>query len=437
VDSLNNSINASFAQDQSESEFLSLFADYQTKIEESAVELKAFQRPRNIRSAMALLRGLLIYATHNVALRGLAAASKALGIASMSDTALSKRLRKATTWLIEVMSLIFKSILEVETAQEKLYKGRNTRVFDGSIITQEGNGKRGGQIIKGKPVTSYRMHTSYNLIQQRIDEMTITDDRTGEGFRHYTLNKGDLCLADAGYGTTTNIVIAIESGADVIVRITPNHIRLYNKKRDQEDVYALLSQTKDELIDKRYYLEKDKSSKKEVRVIAQRLPAEKQEASQARARTRAKRKNQKIKPQTLEYCKWVILLTTVMDENAIEILRLYRLRWQVELLFKRMKGHFSQRILRACSRETAVSTLCLEIIAWLQSEREALKLAAQAKPHLNEDDYISIAMMAKVAYEVIRNIIGGNWARHVLNAPESLRLLKDHASSRGSVARTV
>ena len=55
-------------------------------------------------------------------------------------------------------------------------------------------------------------------------------------------------------------------------------------------------------------------------------------------------------PETLEYARYVIVFTTFPESefHAAAVLRWYRLRWQVELVFKRFKslaglGHLLKR----------------------------------------------------------------------------------------------
>lgn len=54
----------------------------------------------------------------------------------------------------------------------------------------------------------------------------------------------------------------------------------------------------------------------------------------------ASKKGHKLQPETLEYAKYVILFTTFseLDFSSEEVLEWYRLRWQVELVFKRFKS---------------------------------------------------------------------------------------------------
>ena len=57
-----------------------------------------------------------------------------------------------------------------------------------------------------------------------------------------------------------------------------------------------------------------------------------------RLQRRAVKKQNKLKPETFEYAKYVIVFTTLESESAADVLECYRLRWQIELAFKRMKA---------------------------------------------------------------------------------------------------
>jgi len=44
------------------------------------------------------------------------------------------------------------------------------------------------------------------------------------------------------------------------------------------------------------------------------------------------------RPGTLEFAKYVIVFTTRSSGSTTEILKSYRLRWQIELVFERLKS---------------------------------------------------------------------------------------------------
>ena len=64
------------------------------------------------------------------------------------------------------------------------------------------------------------------------------------------------------------------------------------------------------------------------------------ETDPAEARAHARSKQRKIEPGTLVAAEWVIMVTSLAPEAFAtdEVLELYRLRWRIEIAFKRMKS---------------------------------------------------------------------------------------------------
>ncbi len=86
------------------------------------------------------------------------------------------------------------------------------------------------------------------------------------------------------------------------------------------------------------------------RVCAMRKSAEDAERAREKLRRRASRNGNELRPETLEFAGCVIVFTTFPADrfSAAEVLRWYRVRWQVELTFKRCKslaglGHLPKR----------------------------------------------------------------------------------------------
>ena len=80
------------------------------------------------------------------------------------------------------------------------------------------------------------------------------------------------------------------------------------------------------------------------RLLAVRVPPEVAKERRKRVRKAAsKRKNSRLKPETLALCNWTILATNLPLETFTldDILSLQRLRWQIELLFKLWKSDLS------------------------------------------------------------------------------------------------
>ena len=73
-------------------------------------------------------------------------------------------------------------------------------------------------------------------------------------------------------------------------------------------------------------------------MIASKLPADKVAAARKRKAQKAKKAKRKLRPTTVALAGWLVLITT-LDASwpAPEVLRLYQARWQIELVFKRLK----------------------------------------------------------------------------------------------------
>ncbi len=65
----------------------------------------------------------------------------------------------------------------------------------------------------------------------------VSDKHAAESLVHFSMKKGDLIMADAGYGTAQNYIYAQEQGADAILRITPKNFCLYDA--DGEKIHLI------------------------------------------------------------------------------------------------------------------------------------------------------------------------------------------------------
>ena len=95
-----------------------------------------------------------------------------------------------------------------------------------------------------------------------------------------------------------------------------------------------------------------------MRLIASKLPADKVAAARKRKATKAKKAKRKLTPTTVALAGWLVLITT-LDATwpAPEVLRLYQARWQVELVFKRIKQLLRLAPLRCQKRDAVEATV--------------------------------------------------------------------------------
>jgi hypothetical protein len=197
-----------------------------------------------------------------------------------------------------------------------------------------------------------------DLLKLELLYVEVTDNHQGEGLQRYPFKEGDVVVADRGYNNQPAQIIELSAtGVSVVIRLNPWSMPLhwrdepeigseYKGKNGQLlDIYAHLQDTKAEKLCLPVWLG-EPGKAVEGWVHACRLPAEKA----AEARKRCRGKNKKTPSQkTLFLAGWLLVFTTVppqmLDTDAV--LALYGLRWQVELLIKRLKSLLDMDALRA------------------------------------------------------------------------------------------
>jgi len=77
-----------------------------------------------------------------------------------------------------------------------------------------------------------------------------------------------------------------------------------------------------------------------LRLIINKKPPETAAHSRRRAEKKAQRQHYAAKRKQLDAAQYLMLMTTLDDETmpAAQAIELYRLRWQIEIAFKRLKS---------------------------------------------------------------------------------------------------
>ena len=106
------------------------------------------------------------------------------------------------------------------------------------------------------------------------------------------------------------------------------------------DIIAEMQKSTSGRIDCPIWLGRGKAAALPVRLVAIRMPKDKAMQAVADARAAAKDGGHAIQPGTLAAAAWVILVTSLAptEFSTDEVLELYRLRWRIEIAFKRMKS---------------------------------------------------------------------------------------------------
>ena len=319
---------------------------------EKAFELGALARKRKIDSPQTLLRVLLIHLADGKSLRTTAAYSQEVQLCSVNDVSLLHRLRASEGWFRWMSQGIAKD-LRGSQLPDALGRKFRVRVVDGTAVSEPGSTGR-----------DWRVHYCLQLPDLRCDTFTVTSTEVGEDFQRHSIEEGDLLIADRGYCKRAGICHVLGHGGDVLVRFHSSNLPLFTYKgRTLKSLKLLRTLGVGTYGDWNVWFRSPvKGDLIKGRLCAIRKSKEAIELAKKKLRIKASRQQRELRPETLEHAEYVSLFTTTnrFSLKAEEILNLYRDRWQIELVFKRLKGIIGLGNLPKQNPESA--------LAWLQGK---------------------------------------------------------------------
>lgn len=314
--------------------------------EQKAKSLGALRRCRKFPDAYVLLRILLIHMAEGCSLRETAVRARQGKLANVSDVAIMDRLRQSEEWFRWMNGELMSQWIAHQPAA--IFGDRwNVHVVDATEV-----------IEPGPTGSSWRIHYAINLPSLRCMAVEVTDSQgegNGETFARFSVNRGDLFLGDRGYGTGRGISHVMQHSGDVIVRFGWNNLPLWSGQTKRFDLFAHLRKLRGTALgDWPAFVRHDKRLVP-GRVCAVKKSRQAAEESQRRVRRKAQKNGSKILEQTLEAAQYVFVFTTVEASalTATRVLEFYRGRWQVELVFKRLKSLMSLGHLRKTDDQSA------------------------------------------------------------------------------------
>jgi hypothetical protein len=301
-------------------------------LELEAREFGAFKRARKVATAVDQLRLVFAYCWSAYGLRLTAAWAEAVGLVSLSNVALFKRLRNSADWLERLVGRVLggcpcKTSLAVA-------KGRPVRLVDATSVAKAGRKARenGGR---------WRIHSVYDLATERFTAFDLTDESEPEVIDRAAVVPGEIRVGDRAYLQADRVEEVLDAGADIVTRARWNAACWLDTAHNRLDLIELLKESRGKgLIDQPIVIETSAKKPIKLRLVAIRKPKEARDLSIEKIKSKARKKCRAVRPQTLVAAEWVIIITSLdRDKYPLQAIgALYRLRWRIEIGFKHLKS---------------------------------------------------------------------------------------------------
>lgn len=371
-------------------------------LEKTAKATQALQRRREVRSAQDLLRLVLAYVLTDWSFRLLAAWATVRGFCCISDVALRKRLKGARKWLGGLVgTMLLPSSPELTRPQVQL------RLVDATSISHPGS--------QG---TDWRVHLSFNLGQLGLDGVEVTSASGGESLARFALRPGEISIGDRGYARRGGIGEGLANGGAVVVRIGWTSLPLEDSAGQRIALLPWLRQLPPSGLGQREVWVETASGRYRLWLIAWRFAPQVVEATRRQLRQRARKSGRTPRKETLEAAEFLMIVTNLEEKCwlAEEVLKLYRLRWQVEIAIKRLKSIWHLDQLQGKSADLAQTYLLGKLLAALLAQNLSGEVQARF-PTWFEDPFqaVSLWRLDSLWFE---------WMQRAVIGPISLELLR-------------
>jgi hypothetical protein len=280
-----------------------------------------------ITNANDLLRLILVHAAADLPLRQTVALFAAAGGPTLSPMRLHKKMIRAGGYLHALVTAMVDTPMGL--APEK-WAGYCVSAVDATVVSRPGS-----------TTGDARIHCRMRLSDLKYMQIRSTGIDEGETFCGFEFQAGELVVADRGYCHARGISHVLDAAADVLVRVNRSSMPLlWPATQDPIDIMNTLRALPRYAVREQEVVVIHKVGRQQRiirgRVCMMRLPEH--EARKARKRVREEQ-GADVSADTLEAAGYIVLFTTTPGSrlSAVQCIELYRLRWQIELQFKRWK----------------------------------------------------------------------------------------------------
>ena len=325
--------------------------------QEKARELGALVRVRKIRSAEELLRLILLHVGPGLSLRNAVERAALWGLPSISDVALLDRMKASGEW---VRWMCEQLLAEQKLNQDWKVPGSELRMMavDSTDIQEP-----------GATGSDWRLHYAIAMPGAFCVHAQLTDRHGGESLCRYPIKENDLVAGDRNYCKEAQIHYVLGQGGQVLLRWHSTALPLFDVQGKQFQVLKWLKK-----VHRKKGGEMAVQTQGGIKLRLCALPVSKEAAQRERAKLResARKNGRQVSERSLKLAGYIVLVTSVGEQEAGlgTVFGLYRMRWQIELAFKRLKsllnaGHVPKKdpeSVRAWLQSKVLTSLLIEKI---------------------------------------------------------------------------
>lgn len=283
------------------------------------------------------------------------------------------------------------------------------------------------------PLASLKLQTVWEFLRGNllavVPQAGNQPDQKFTGHLPHAL-QGMLFLYDLGYFKLDSFRELVDAGAYFISRLN-THCALFDPTTQER--FDLLAYVQQSVLDQiELQLLVGLTAKLPCRLLAVRLPAEVVEERRRKAKANARRKGRTLSSEKLAWLEWNLYLTNVPTPKLSlrHVVLIYRLRWQIELLFRLWKSEGELDRVAGRLRERVVCEIYAKLIGmvvfhyltapvrWAERELSPVKAFQTLKRHIID---VARALKSLPALQAALTKLLQRWQRFALKDKRQTR----------------
>ncbi len=295
--------------------------------EEECTKQGAVTRWRGVKSPADLMLLILIHLLNGTSLLETSIIARMAKLGEMSDVAFMNRLAQCTEWFKTICGALLQKG-EEDYRQPEWLAGRTVTAVDASDVVEKGSTRR-----------TYRLHYALDIFKMASFQCRITAQSVGETLVNFEFVPGMIVIADRIYSTVKGMAHCINTGADFVLRMRKNSFKTCDVDGEKLDLLGAFENLQDnEYADFTAFAVNKEGVCLPVRICAKRKTPD--QIERAMKMLDKRRRKCGVTDEAKVFNEYIVVVTSLDEATATakQILDLYRLRWQVELYFKRLKS---------------------------------------------------------------------------------------------------